>query len=152
MAPDLSRCSLERYHNFVQSLNVHNPGLPDLQYVLLVLALCTSELDSLNVPVAVRDTVFNRCWALLHETPPPEGKEQRVLDLRDGDEVTLEAMVEIIQRTLKEKGIALLTWDHPPSEPRRRTTPEAQPLVDRLQQLYPNDPDQTDSTRSGMNT
>ena len=121
----------------MQTLDIQNPGLPDLQFVLMVLALSTSDLDSLNVPQMVRDTLFNRCWALLHETPPPEKKEERVLDLRQGDEVTLEAMVEVIQRTFREEGITHLTWEHPPSEPTRSTTPEAQPLVDRLQKLYP---------------
>lgn len=118
-------------------LDVQDPGLPDLQFVLMVLALSTSDLDSLNVPVAVREALFNRCWALLHETPPPEKKEERVLDLRHGDEITLEAMVEVIRRTLQKERITHLTWEHPPSEPTRSTTPEAQPLVERLQKLYP---------------
>lgn len=121
----------------MQTLDVQNPGLPDLQFVLIVLALSTSDLDSLNIPVAVRETLFNRCWALLHETPPPTQKEERVLDLRQGDEVTLEAMVEVIQQTFQEEKITHITWDHPPSEPTRSTTPEAQPLVERLQKLYP---------------
>ena len=103
----------------------------------MVLALSTSDLDSLNVPNAVRETLFNRCWALLHETSPPEKKEERVLDLRHGDEVTLEAMVEVIQRTFHEEGITRLTWEHSPSEPTRSTTPEAQPLVERLQKWNP---------------
>ena len=121
----------------MQTLDVQNPGLPDLQYVLMVLALSTSDLDSLNVPNAVREMLFNRCWALLHETSPPEKKEERVLDLRHGDEVTLEAMVEVIQQTFREEGITHLSWEHPPSEPTRSTTPEAQPLVERIQKLYP---------------
>ena len=121
----------------MQTLDVQNSGLPDLQFVLMVLALSTSNLDSLNVSTAVRETLFNRCWALLHETPPPEKKEERVLDLRHGDEVTLDAMVEVIQRTFREEGITHLTWEHSPSEPTRSTTPEAQPLVERLQKLYP---------------
>ena len=136
----------------MQSLDVQNSGIPDLQFVLLVLALSTSDLDALNLPVSVRETLFNRCWALVHETPPPEKKEERVLDLRHGDELTLEAMVQMIQRTLKEHGISYLTWDHPPSEPTRSTTPEAKPLVERLQKLYPTEPDQSESTPSGTNS
>ena len=103
----------------------------------MVVALSTSDLDTLNLSQAVRDTLFNRCWALLHETSPPEKKEDRVLDLRQGDEVTLEAMVEVIQRTFHEEGITHLRWEHPPSEPTKSTTPEAQPLVERLQKLFP---------------
>lgn len=125
----------------MQSLDVQNPGIPDLQFVLLVLALSTSNLESLNIPVIVRDSLFNRCWALLHETPPPTKKEDRVLDLRKGDELTLEALVQVIRETLEEQGITQLTWDHPPSEPTRSTTPEAEPLVERLQKLYPPDTD-----------
>lgn len=136
----------------MQSLDVQNPGMPDLQFVLLVLALSTSDLHSLNLLVSVRETLFNRCWALLHETPPPAKKEERVLDLRYGDELTLEAMVQVIQRTLKEQGISQLSWDHPPSEPTRSTTPEAEPLVERLQKLYPIEPDQSEPTQRGTNS
>lgn len=121
----------------MQSLDVHNPGIPDLQFVLLVLALSTSDLDSLNLSESVRQTLFNRCWALLHKSSPPQQKEERILDLRFGNELTLEALVQVIQRTLTEQGISRLTWDHPPSEPSQSTTPEAQPLVQRLQELYP---------------
>ena len=125
----------------MQTLDVENPGLPDLQFVLMVLALCTSDLEALNVPDAVRRTVFDRCWALMHDTPPPDRKEDRVLDMRDGTELTLEAMVGVIKRTLAEHGITQLSWDHPPSAPTRQTTPEALPLVERLQKLYPAPPD-----------
>ena len=135
----------------MQSLDVQNPGIPDLQFVLLVLALTTSDLDSLNLPVSAREIVFNRCWALLHDTSPPTMKEQRVLDLRYGDEVTLEAMVEVIQRTLHEHGISQLTWDHSPSEPTKSTTPHAQSLVDRFQKQYPIEPDPPESTSSDPN-
>ena len=128
----------------MQTLDVENPGLPDLQFVLMVLALCTSDLPSLNVPEDVRQTIFHRCWVLMHDTPPPAKAEDRVLDLRDGTDLTLEAMVEVIQRTLAERGITQLRWDHPSSEPTRATTPEALPLVDRLQKLYPADPDIAD--------
>jgi len=136
----------------MQSLDVQNPAMPDLQFVLLVLALSTSNLDSLNLPVSVRDTLFNRCWALLHETSPPQKKEDRVLDLRYGDELTLEAMVQMIQRTLQEHGISQLTWDHPPSEPTRSTTPEAEPFVERFQKLFPIEPDPSEPTQGGTSS
>ena len=123
----------------MQMLDVQNSGLPDLQFVLMVLALSTSDLESLNVPKSVRTILFDRCWALLHDTPPPEKKEERVLDLRQGDEVTLEALVDIISRTFLDHGITRLTWDHSPSEPTKSTTPETLPLVERLQKLYPTD-------------
>ena len=125
----------------MQTLDIQNPGLPDLQFILMVLALSTSDLETLNVPLTVRETLFNRCWALLHETPPPKNKEERFIDLRQGNEVTLDAMMTVIRRTFEENNITQLTWDHPPSEPTKTTTPEAQPLVERLQKLYPSDPD-----------
>lgn len=128
----------------MQTLDVENPDLPDLQFVLMVLALCTSDLPTLNVPEDVRQTIFHRCWVLMHDTPPPAKAEDRVLDLRDGTDLTLEAMVEVIQRTLSSHGITQLRWDHPSSEPTRATTPQALPLVDRLQKLYPADPDIAD--------
>ena len=128
----------------MQTLDVENPGLPDLQFVLMVLALCTSDLETFNVPDSVRRTVFDRCWALMHDTPPPDRKEDRVLDMRDGTELTLEAMVAVIKSTLAEHGITQLSWDHPPSAPTRQTTPEALPLVERLQKLYPAPPDIAD--------
>ena len=129
----------------MQTLDVNNPGLPDLQFVLMVLALSTSDLENLNVPMTVRETLFNRCWALLHETPPPEKREERILDLRQGEEVTLDAMVTVIRQTFEEHGISQLTWDHPPSEPTRSSTPEAQPLVDRLQKFHPGGSDSPQS-------
>jgi hypothetical protein len=132
------------YNGDMQTLNVENSDLPDLQFVLMILALCTSDLPSLNVPEPVRQTIFHRCWALMHNAPPPAKKEECVLDLRGGTEVTLEAMVEVIRSTLSEHGIAQLTWDHPPSEPTRATTPEALPLVERLEKLYPSSPDIAD--------
>jgi hypothetical protein len=51
--------------------------------------------------------------------------------------VTVEAMVAIIRVVLTEAGIRTLAWDHSPSEPTRTSTPEAQPLIERLNQLYP---------------
>jgi hypothetical protein len=121
----------------MQSLDVHRPGMPDLQFVLMVAALCTSGLASLNVPEDLRVTIFDRCWALVNDGPPPTRREERVLDLRGGTEVTLEALVETIRSLLTEAGIRLLTWDHPPSEPTRASTPEALPLIERLKKLYP---------------
>ncbi len=128
----------------MQSLDVHRPGMPDLQFVLMVVALCTSGLPSLNVPEALRETIFDRCWALVNNGPPPTRREDRVLDLRQGTEVTLEALVEIIRSLLTEAGITTLTWDHPPSEPTRPSTPEAFPLIERLERLYPEPPDIAD--------
>jgi len=55
----------------MQSLDVHDPGMPDLQFVLMVIALCTSGLSSLNVPEPIRDRIFDRCWALVNDGPPP---------------------------------------------------------------------------------
>ena len=128
----------------MQSLDIHRPGMPDLQFVLVVVALCTSELSSLNMPESLRRTLFDRCWALLHESPPPVNPQERVLDLQKGTEVTLEAMVATIRNTLSDAGITTLTWDHPPSETTRTSTPAAQPLIDRLQKLYPAPPDIVD--------
>lgn len=123
--------------------------MPDLQFVLMVVALCTSRLPSLNVPESLRQTIFDRCWALVHEGPPPPRSEERVLDLRGGTEVTLEALVDTIRTALTEAGITILTWDHPPSEPTRSSTPEALPLIERLQQLYPEPPDIADPGGQG---
>ena len=131
----------------MQTLDIRHPGMPDLQFVLLVAALCTSELPTLNIPSNVRATIFDRCWALVRNDPPPTRPEERVLDLRGGTEVTLEALVETIRSILTEAGISTVTWDHPPSEPTRTSTPEAIPLLERLQQLYPHRPDLADPGR-----
>jgi len=125
----------------MQSLNIDRPGMPDLQFVLMVLALCTSGLKTLNVPESLRNTLFDRCWALIHEGPPPTTPEERILDLRTGTDLTLEAMAETIRSLFAEAGITQLTWDHPVSEPTRPSTPEAKPLIDRLQQFDPKRPD-----------
>ncbi len=125
----------------MQSLNIDRPGMPDLQFVLMVLALCTSGLKTLNVSESLRNTLFDRCWALINEGPPPTNPEERILDLRAGTELTLEAMAETIRNLFAEAGITQLTWDHPPSEPTRPSTPEAKPLIDRLQQFNPEPPD-----------
>ncbi|HEY6262989.1 MAG TPA: hypothetical protein VIW47_15440 [Nitrospiraceae bacterium] len=121
----------------MQTLDIDRPDMPDLQFVLLVTALCTSRLTSFNVPEVMRITIFNRCWTLIHESPPPGRPEERVLDLRPWTEGTVEAMVEIICAVLTEAGIRTLAWDHPPSEPTRASTPEAQPLIERFNQFYP---------------
>jgi len=126
------------------SLDVHKPGMPELQFVLMVAALCTSELPSLNIPHPLRATLFDRCWALAHDGPPPVDPKERVLDLRGGTEVTLEALAVTIRTLLADAGIAQLTWDHPPSEPTRTSSPEARPLIERLQRLYPEAPDVVD--------
>jgi len=128
----------------MQSLDIHRPGMPDLQFVLLVVALCTSRLSSLNVPESLQATIFDRCWTLVNDRPPPTKAEERVLDLRAGTDVTLEAMVETIRSLLTEAGMTTLRWDHPPSEPTRTSTPEALPLIERLQRLYPAPPDIAD--------
>ena len=121
----------------MQRLDLNRPGLPDLQFVLMVVALCTSDLESLNAPASVRETVFARCWALMHEGPPPTQKDKRVLNLMLGDEVTLEALVNVIRQTFEEHGFSELTWEEQPTEPSRESTPEVLPLVDRIQKLYP---------------
>jgi hypothetical protein len=126
------------------SLNIHNPGMPDLQFVLFVSALCTSNIETINLPGDLRRTIFDRCWALLHTEAPPSDPKARVLDLRHGTELTLEACVSTIRSLLSEAGIMTITWDHPVSEPTRDSTPAAKPLIERLGRLYPDDPDIVD--------
>lgn len=128
----------------MQSLDVDDPGMPDLQFVLFVSALCTSDLQTCNVPPDLRRRIFDRCWALVHTEPPPRNPAARVLDLRGGTELTLDACVSIIRSLLAEAGISTLTWDHPVSEPTRESTPAAKPLIERLAQLYPDGPDIVD--------
>jgi hypothetical protein len=134
----------------MQTLDIHCPEMPDLQFVLLVTALCTSRLTALNIPETLRATIFNRCWALIHESPPPRRPEDRVLDLRPWTELTVEAMVETIRVGLIEAGIQTLAWDHEPSEPTRTSTPEAKPLIERLAQLYPQRPEETDGGNAAV--
>ena len=129
------------------TLDVNDPGLPDLQFVLMVMALCSSDLENLNIPESLRQSLFDRCWAMLHDAPPPMQKQERVLDLRAGDELALQAMVELIRGALRESGISRIVWDHPPSVPSRESTPAALPLIQRLQQLYPGPPDVSDPPR-----
>jgi hypothetical protein len=131
----------------MQSIDITRPGMPDLQFVLMVAALCTSDLPTLNVPEDLRRTVFDRCWALISSNPPPTNPKERVLDLRSGTDLTLEALVATIREIFLAAGITTLTWEHPPSEPTRSSTPEALPLIERLQQLFPNSPDDPQSPR-----
>ncbi len=128
----------------MQSLDVHDPGMPDLQFVLFVAALCTSNIETINIPADLRRTIFDRCWAVVHTDPPPTDPAQRVLDLRHGTELTLEACVSVIRSLLTEAGVRTITWDHPVSEPTRESTPADKPLLDRLARLYPDDPDIVD--------
>jgi hypothetical protein len=121
----------------MQTLDIDRPGMPDLQFALLVTALCTSRLISLNISDSLRATIFDRCWVLIHETPPPRRLEERVLDLRPWTELTLEAMVETIRTVLSDGGIRTLTWDHSSSDPTLISTAEAQPLIEHLDRLYP---------------
>ena len=132
----------------MQSLDVNRPGMDDLQFVLMATALCTSELPSLNVPESVRTRLFDRCWALVNVGPPPTETARRMLDLRMGTEVTLQALVETIRGTLAEAGISVLQWEHPPSAPTMPSSPHAQPLVDRLERLYPPEASSPDSPGS----
>lgn len=126
------------------SLDVYNSGMPDLQFVLFVSALCTSNLETINLSPELRRTIFDRCWALLHTDPPPTDPKERILDLRCGTELTLEACVSTIRSLLSEAGISTLVWDHPVSEPTQESTPAANPLIERLAQLYPDRPDIVD--------
>ncbi len=124
----------------MQSLNIQHPGMPDLQFVLLVSALCTSDLATLNVPEELRRRVFDSCWRLVSTDPPPSNRGERVLDLRSGTELTLEALVATIRQLFADAGICVLTWDHPPSDPTQSSSPAAEPLIDRLQNFYPDPP------------
>jgi hypothetical protein len=133
----------------MQTLDIDHPDMPDLQFVLLVTALCTSRLTSLNVPNVVRARIFNRCWTLIHESPAPSRPEDRVLDLRPWTELTVEAMVETIRVVLIEAGTRTLTWDEPPSEGTRTSTPEAQLLIEQFEQLYP-PPSKASENESGV--
>ncbi len=128
----------------MQTLDLQRPGMPDLQFVLMVTALCTSGLTDINVPDDLRRRVFDSCWTLVNTGPPPADPRERVLDLRFGTELTLDALVVTIRKIFAEAGVSVLTWDHPPSDPTRPSTPEAAPLIERLQQLYPEPPAPSD--------
>ena len=126
------------------SLDVQNSGMPDLQFVLFVSALCTADLATCNVSPELRATIFDRCWALTHTEAPPTDPKERVLDLREGTELTLDACISTIRSLLADADIRTFTWDHPVSEPTHQSTPEAKPLIDRLGQLYPEPPEIVD--------
>ena len=128
----------------MQTLDIHRPEMPELQFVLLVTALCTSRLTVLNIPYTLRTAMFDRCWVLIHESPPPRRPEARVLDLRTWNELSVEAMAETIRAGLIEAGIHTLAWDHLSSEPTHTSTPAAQILIDRLSHIYPH-PDTEDA-------
>jgi hypothetical protein len=128
----------------MQSLDVQHPGMPDLQFVLFVSALCTANLPTINVPEDLRRTIFDRCWALVRTDAPPTNPSDRALDLRNGTDLTLEACVSTIRTLLLEAGITTLIWDHPVSEPTRGSSPAAIPLIDRLTQLYPDNSERVD--------
>ena len=125
-------------------LDIHNPGMPDLQFVLFVSALCTSNIEHINVPPALRTSIFDRCWSLVNTDPPPADPKERVLDLRCGTDLTLEACLSTIRSLLGEAGITHLIWDHPVSDSSRESSPAAKPLIDRLGQLYPERPEIVD--------
>ncbi len=130
-------------------LDIQNPGMPDLQFVLFVSALCTSTLEAINLPEDLRKAIFDRCWALIYTDAPPTSPKERVLDLRGGTELTLEACVSTIRSLCADAGITTLIWDHPVSEPTQDSTPAAKPLIDRLGQLYPDRPDIVDPPSPG---
>jgi hypothetical protein len=130
------------------SLNIHKPEMPDLQFVLFVSALCTSNIERINLSEDLRKTIFDRCWALIHTDAPPADPKERVLDLRHGTELTLEACVSTIRSLLSEAGVTTLVWDHPVSDPTHDSTPAAKPLIERLGQLYPDKPDIVDPPQS----
>jgi len=131
------------------SLDVQNPGMPDLQFVLFVSALCTAPLESINLSEDLRRRIFDSCWALIKTEPPPADPKSRVLDLRDGTELTLDACVSTIRTLLTEAGVSTLVWDHPVSEATHESTPAAKPLIERLGQLYPDKPDIVDPPPAG---
>lgn len=143
--------ALTKIASNMSTLNIKDPGLPDLQFVLMVAALCTAEIPTMNAPEEVRRLVFDRCWALIQDTPPPEEPKDRVLNLRNGDEVTLEALVEVIQGTFTDHGYNELIWEHEPSEPTQTPNPEIQPLLDRLQAWDPVNPPPVDGADEAGN-
>ena len=118
----------------MQTLEIDRPEMPDLQFVLLVIALCTSGLPQCNVPEALRASLFDRCWTLIHECPPPTKVEERVLDLR---EVTVDAMLETIRSVLGSGGIRTLTWEHSLGETIRTSAPDSRSAIEQLRLLYP---------------
>jgi hypothetical protein len=106
----------------------------------------------LNISSDLRTAIFDRCWALVNTDPPPTDPKQRVLDLREGTDLTLEACVSTIRSLFTGAGVAVLTWDHPVSDPTRDSSPAAKPLIERLGQLYPEPPDIVDPGRRGRDS
>jgi hypothetical protein len=135
--PPVDSLGIHTDNERMPSLDVEHPGMPELQFVLFVSALCTADLTTINVSKELRQTIFDRCWRLLHTEPPPTNLQERVLDLREGTELTLEACASTIRSLLQEANISTLVWDHPVSDPRMNSTPEALPLIDRFERLYP---------------
>lgn len=140
----LTHSRRHNHNGHMPQLDIQNPGMPDLQFVLFVSALCTSNIENINVPKALRTGIFDRCWALVNVGPPPVDPKERVLDLRHGTDLTLEACLSTIRSLLMEAGITQLVWDHPVSDPTHGSSPAAQPLIDRLGQLYPDHPEIVD--------
>jgi hypothetical protein len=106
--------------------------MPELQFVLLVTALCTSRVTTLNIPDTLRTAMFDRCWVLIHESPPPGRPEARVLDLMPWTHLAVEAMAESIRDGLTEAGIRTLTWHHRTDKPADTDTSKADIFIDRL--------------------
>jgi hypothetical protein len=132
----------------VQTLDIHRPEMPDLQFVLLVTALCTSRLTILNIPNPLRTAIFDRCWVLIHDSPPPRRAEARVLDLKPWTELTVEAMAETIRHGLTEAGIQTLAWDHAPDQLIQISTPATCIFIDRFSHLFPH-PSEAKDAASG---
>lgn len=118
------------------TLDIDCPNLPDLEFTVLITALCTSRGIVLNISDQLRTKIFDRCWVLIDESPPPRRPEKRVLDFTSWTPVTLDAMVETIRSILTEAGIRTLTWDHSASERTQVSTSGTQPLIDRFEQLH----------------
>lgn len=132
----------------MQTLDIHRPEMPDLQFVLLVTALCTSRLTILNIPNPLRNAIFDRCWVLIHDSPPPRRAEARVLDLKPWTELTVEAMAETIRSGLTEAGIQTLAWDHAPDQLIQISTPATSIFIDRFSDLFPH-PSEAKDAASG---
>ena len=83
-----------------------------------------------------------RAWVVTQH-----GREQKLgetLFCKKWDEVALDALVEVICGTLNAQGYSQMIWDHVPSEPTQSTSPDAKPLIDRLQYWDPAHPPPVD--------
>ena len=121
----------------MQTLDIHRPEMPDLQFALVVTALSTSRLIALNIPGTLRTTIFDRCWVLIHDSPPPGRPEERVLDLRPWSEMTLDAMAKP-SAWPPHRGGHPHDWPgiiHPASRQDQHAGGAA--FIDRLAHLYP---------------